>query len=164
MCCWSEGGGVAGARTQAAHCDAIPTGSGNQDCCGGALRCAPSIVGPRTSGPRQVLELLDVQQLVAKAAEERFGETVLPRRPWLDVEQLQADSFTVTANGTGDELWSIVAADVLGTPRVRNKFVSTSTIRSALMLRSTSKAKHSRVYSSVIANHFNGRPALSDRG
>ncbi len=38
-----------------------------------------------------------------------------------------------------------------GTPRVRNKFVSTSTIRSALMLRSTSKAKHSRVYSSVIA-------------
>ncbi len=42
---------------------------------------------------------------------------------------------------------------------MRNKFVSTSTIRSALMLRSTSKAKHSRVYSSVIANHFNGRPA-----
>ena len=51
------------------------------------------------AGRSQVFELLDVQQLVAESAEERFGEAVLPRGARLDVEHLQPDSFAVTTDG-----------------------------------------------------------------
>ena len=45
-----------------------------------------------------------------------------------------------------------------GTPCVRNKLVRMSSMPLAVSPRSTSKAKHSRVYSSVMANHFSGWP------
>jgi len=47
-----------------------------------------------------------------------------------------------------------------GTPRVMKRFSKMSSTLSAVMLRSTSRAKHSRVYSSVISSHFSGRPAV----
>ncbi len=45
-----------------------------------------------SSGARPGLELLNVQQFVAKSAEERFGKAVSPKRIRLDVEPLQARS------------------------------------------------------------------------
>jgi len=52
------------------------------------------------------------------------------------------------------------AARHCGTPRMRNRSVSTSITLSAVKLRPSSSATHSRVYSSTIESHFNGRPLV----
>ena len=46
-----------------------------------------------------------------------------------------------------------------GTPRIANSSASVSITSSLVMLRSTFKAKHSRVYSSTIDSHFSWLPA-----
>ena len=49
----------------------------------------------------EIHELLDIQQLVTQAAEERFGEAVFPRSPWLDVQHFQSRLFTVSTDRVG---------------------------------------------------------------
>ena len=62
---------------------------------------------------RQVHELLDVEQFISQTTEERFGEAILPRAAWLDVQHLQANTLAMTPNGLCDELWAVVATNVL---------------------------------------------------
>jgi hypothetical protein len=47
-----------------------------------------------------------------------------------------------------------------GAPRRRTKPSSTATTSVAFMPRPTSRARHSRVYSSTTLSHFSGRPSL----
>ena len=89
-------------------------------------------------GLGQTRELLQVGQLVSQPAVERLGVAVLPRRARLDVERLYARQAQPPADRPGDELRPVVAADVLGTPRMRNSSASTSITLSAVRPRSTS--------------------------
>ena len=65
-------------------------------------------------GFAQTVEDLAVEQLIAKASVEAFDVAVLPRTASLDVSGLGADSCDPFLHGLGDELRSVVGADVTG--------------------------------------------------
>ena len=65
-------------------------------------------------GLAQTVEDLAVEQLVAKAGVEAFNVAVLPGAASLDVSGLGADSCDPLLHGLGDELRSVVGADVTG--------------------------------------------------
>ena len=96
-------------------------------------------------GFRQILELFTVEQLIPQSAEERLRISRPVASACLRI------SFAMNSGPLSLRM-------CFGTPRLINKLTNTSTILSAVMLRSTSNARHSRVYSSVIANHFKGLP------
>jgi hypothetical protein len=60
----------------------------------------------------QIHELLHIQQLVSQAAEKRFRKSILPRRARLDVKHLQASRRRMLADRRGNELRTVVAANV----------------------------------------------------
>ena len=65
-------------------------------------------------GFAQTVEDLAVEQLIAKASVEAFDVAVLPRTASLNVSGLDADSSDPFLHGLGDELRSVVGADVTG--------------------------------------------------
>ena len=65
-------------------------------------------------GLAQSVEDLAVEQLIAKAGVEALDIAVLPRTASLDVSGLAADSCDPFLHGLGDELRSVVGADVSG--------------------------------------------------
>src|SRR6476661_8844757 len=65
-------------------------------------------------GLAQTVEDLAVEQLIAKAGVEALDVAVLPRTASLDVSGLDADSCDPFLHGLGDELRSVVRADVSG--------------------------------------------------
>src|SRR3989440_1063320 len=65
-------------------------------------------------GLAQTVEDLAVEQLIAKAGVEALDVAVLPRTASLDVSGLGADSCDPFLHGLGDELRSVVGADVTG--------------------------------------------------
>src|SRR5207302_10883690 len=65
-------------------------------------------------GLAQSVEDLAVEQLIAKASVEAFDVAVLPRTASLNVSGLDADSSDPFLHGLGDELRSVVGADVTG--------------------------------------------------
>src|SRR5919201_3091243 len=60
------------------------------------------------------VEDLAIEQLIAKAGVEALDVAVLPRTASLDVSGLGADSCNPFLHGLGDELRSVVGADVTG--------------------------------------------------
>src|SRR4029077_14811073 len=60
------------------------------------------------------VEDLAIEQLIAKAGVEALDVAVLPRTASLDVSGLGADSCDPFLHGLGDELRSVVRADVTG--------------------------------------------------
>src|SRR5215831_4567218 len=81
------------------------------------LRCALVVASPALDddlGLAQTVEDLAVEQLVAKAGVEAFDVAVLPRTASLDVSGLGADSCDPFLHGLGDELRSVLGADVTG--------------------------------------------------
>src|SRR3984957_14664872 len=73
---------------------------------------APPTRGERLSGPH-VLEDLGVEQLAPQPAVKTLRITILPRRPRLDVQRLDACSREEPADRSGDELRAVVAANAL---------------------------------------------------
>ena len=65
-------------------------------------------------GLAQTVEDLAVEQLIAKAGVEALDIAVLPRTASLDVSGLAADSCDPFLHGLGDELRSVVGADMAG--------------------------------------------------
>jgi hypothetical protein len=63
---------------------------------------------------RQVLEHFGGQELIAEPAVEALGVTVLPRRSWLNVQGLNCHLREPALDRPGDELGTVVAADMLG--------------------------------------------------
>jgi hypothetical protein len=71
-------------------------------------------VGEDDLGLGQGVEELDVEDLVAGAAVEGLDEGVLPGRARLDVGGGGLAQAAPVAQGVGDQLGAVVAADVLG--------------------------------------------------
>jgi hypothetical protein len=65
-------------------------------------------------GFHEGVEHLGVEQLVTKLAIERLVVAVLPWTGLLDVEGVDAEPAQPGPDGLGDELLSLVRADVLG--------------------------------------------------
>ena len=63
---------------------------------------------------RKRVEDLAIEQLIAKAGVEALDVAVLPRTAPLDIGSLGADSGDPSLDGLGDELRSVVGADVTG--------------------------------------------------
>lgn len=51
-----------------------------------------------------------IEELVPEPAIERHGNTVLPRRSWLDVARAGAAAFGPASEGMGNELRACIAA------------------------------------------------------
>jgi hypothetical protein len=137
---------------------------GRGDVAQGAVRppVVVIVLPSRRELPRrgQTLELFGGQELIPQPAVKALDVAVLPGTARLDVERLDADLAKPLTQGVSDKLRAVVAAMHFGTPRIARSPASVSITSSLVMLRSTFKARHSRVYTSTIDSHFSGLPAV----
>ncbi len=102
-------------------------------------------------GLQDGIEDLPSKELVASVAVEALHEGVLPGRPRIDVGGSGAGETTPVADGQGDELRPVIAADEPGAPRSATAGSSTWMTWSAVRERATALPTLSRVYPSHIA-------------
>ncbi len=101
-------------------------------------------------GVNKAIEDLEGEALVTEASVEALGEDVLPGATGLDVERRDTDAIEPGSKLVGDELGPVVAADVLGTPRIANSSASVSMPSPLVMPRSTFSVRHPPpIYSSI---------------
>ena len=90
-----------------------------------------------------------MEQFVTQLAVERFHVPVLPGTGLLDIQRTDLRMAKPALDLVGNELETIIRADVLRAPRTANRYCSISFTSLALNERATSIARHSRVYSSI---------------
>src|ERR1700733_4822072 len=109
---------------------------------------------------RQTLEQLECQKLVAESAVETLGG---PSFQWLPGSMYNAP--TSTCFNQRRIAWATNSGPLserthFGTLRIANSSASVSIRSSLVMLRSTFKAMHSRVFSSTIESHLSWLPLV----
>ena len=155
VCGWSRGLGRGGSRTRG--------GEPGQGLVTQRTVWPPGvvIVSPRSCerpGLPDAIQDLHRQELISQTTVEALGVAVLPRATRFDVPGIDTHLPKPPAEGMGNELRTVIATNVLGTPRIAKSSESVSITSSLVMPRLTFKARRSRVYSSTIDSHISWLP------
>ncbi len=108
----------------------------------------------------QVLEQLAVEELVTKLRVEALDVAILPGAAGGDVEDLDPQSSQPQANRLRDKLGTIVTTNAPGNTSRLKEFGQSLITSSLVNLRSTFRARHSRVCSSTKLNHLIAVPLV----